>query len=333
MDNKNVTHSSRIVIFDLLRIVLTVLVVNLHIRFIAYGKSNFLEQYVFYTVPLFMVLSFYFMSKYFIREKLNKQVILPRIKRILIPLLFWSVMAFAVHPELISVKNILLQILTGELINVPLYYLNLLIIFTIIFWIITYLPFRLRMIIYLVIILIAFYLQYSLINYHFFSPQIMALKNSYGRFVELIPYAVVGILFGLLVMKTKIKNLNLIILIVFFSLIYFITMKMSLLPGFHFSGIKIFSGTIVIFSITLFLSVIKFNQKTQSIIGLLGKYSFGVYLFHFILLEFLLKILSHLTVYIIEYSIIFTIIYTAFCYGLCIIFNILTRRKFAFLIE
>ena len=333
MDNKKVNNSSRVGIFDFLRIILTILVVNLHIQIIAYTKPNLLEPFVYYTVPLFLVLSFYFMSKYFTKEKLNYQVILPRIKRILVPLLFWSVIGFLVHPELADFKNVLLQFATGELVNVPLYYLNLLIIFTIIFWLLTYVNFRIRLLIYLGLILFAFFLEYSFINYHFFSPTILAVKNSYGRFVELIPYAVLGILFGLLALKTKIKSAGLFALILLFSLFYIITTNSPQPLGFHFSGIKIFSGTIIVFSLTMLLSNLQFDIKLHKLIEVLGKYSFGVYLFHFILLEFLLKLFPDLIVYITKYSLLFLIFYIFFCYGLCIFFNASTHRKFSFLIE
>src|SRR5215216_6660367 len=101
MHNNIITKPSRVGTFDLLRIILIVLVVNLHIRIIAYSSPNLLERFVFYAVPLFLVLSFYFMSKYLMKERVPHKIILSRIKRISVPLLFWSAMGFVVHPELI----------------------------------------------------------------------------------------------------------------------------------------------------------------------------------------------------------------------------------------
>jgi peptidoglycan/LPS O-acetylase OafA/YrhL len=333
MNDKIVNTSSRVGIFDFLRIILTILVVNLHIRIIAFTKPNLLEPLVFYSVPLFLVLSFYFMSKYFIKEKVNYLRFLPRIKRVLVPLLFWSIIGFIVHPELIDIKNILLQLATGEVVNVPLYYLSLLIVFTIIFWLLAYVNFRMRLLIYFGIIAFAFYLQYSFINYNFFNPTVMAIKNSYGRFAELIPYAVVGILFGILALKTKIKSALLFTLILLFGFVYIFTINLPEPLGFHFSGINLFSGTIIIFSFTMLLTKLQFNLKLHKLVEVLGKYSFGVYLFHFILLEQILKLFPRLITYITAHSILFMIFYVSFCYSLCILFNISTRRKFSFLIE
>jgi peptidoglycan/LPS O-acetylase OafA/YrhL len=333
MNDKNVSGSSRVGIFDFLRIILTILVVDLHIRIIAYTKPNLLEPFVFFTVPLFIVLSFYFMSKYFLKEKVNYLSFLPRIKRVLIPLLFWSIIGFLVHPQLFDIKNILLQIATGAVVNVPLYYLNLLIVFTIIFWLLTYVNLRIRLLIYFCIIFVAFFMQYSFINYNFFNPTAMAIKNSYGRFFELIPYAAVGILFGILALKTKIKSALLFILIILFGLLFIFTINLPQPLGFHFSGINLFSGTIYIFSLTMLLTKLQFNLKLHKLIEILGKYSFGVYLFHFILLEQMLKLFPYLKTYITAHSLLFMVFYASFCYLLCILFNILTLRKLFFLIE
>src|SRR3972149_5406595 len=101
-NNLNKTRNS---IFDLLKIILAVLVVNVHIRIITGVKSNFLEPYTWYTVPLFVVLSFFFAS--------SKPLAL-RIKRLLLPLFFWSLVGFIIHPNLLNIKNVFLQIFTGH---------------------------------------------------------------------------------------------------------------------------------------------------------------------------------------------------------------------------
>src|SRR3989339_997843 len=117
MINKNIGHQSRNYIFDLLKIILTFLVVNIHIRNVTHGKVNFLEPYGYYAVPLFITLSFFLMSKYFSQIKLPFSVILLRIKRLILPLIFWSGVGFLLKPSLINFKNILLQLMTGKVVN------------------------------------------------------------------------------------------------------------------------------------------------------------------------------------------------------------------------
>lgn len=185
-------------VFDLLRIVLTVLVVNVHIRIITGVKPNYLEPYTWYTVPLFIVLSFFLISNKPLKE---------RVKRLFIPFIFWAVVGFIIHPNLLSIKNIFLQFLTGHVVNTPLYYLVLLIWFTIINWFINKFFWRQKIFIYILIIFTALFLEYSNINYGFFSPMITVIEKSYGRFVELAKFVPVGLFFGYLYKKIINKNI------------------------------------------------------------------------------------------------------------------------------
>lgn len=333
MHTNNTVHTSRIFIFDLLRIILVILVVNLHIHIIDGGTSNVIEPLVWPAVPLFVVLSFYFMSKSFLKERLQFHTIAPRIKRLIIPLLFWSFIGFLIHPGLFTIKNIFLQIITGEVVNVPLYYLNLLILFTLLFWLLTYVHFRVRIVIYLFIIIVSFFLQYSTINYHIFISTIESIQKSYGRFIELLPYAVLGIGFGLLKTRKDLHKFSLSLLIIISLVFYILTIHIQQPLGFHYSGIMIFFLTILSFSLVVLLSPLTIYRRLYTWIEKLGKYSFGVYLFHFIVLEFLLRIFPLLKVFMLGYSISFLFIYIVFCYGVCILCDILTRHKFSYLFQ
>ena len=310
-------------IFDLLRIVLTVLVINVHIRIITGIKANFLEPYTWYTVSLFIVISFFFFS--------NKPFIL-RIKRLFVPLAFWSTIGFIVHLNRLNLKNIFLQIITGHVVNTPLYYLILLIWFTIICWLINRLPSRLKIIIYSLIILIALLLEYSEINYSFFLPQLEVIKKSYGRFIELIKYVPIGLLFAFLKRKINNNHIFLVVSIIFMP-IYFAVSYISQPSDFHFSGLKTLVGSIIIFSLVLGLSNFQFNKKINSVINLLGKYSFGVYLSHYLLLEIIMKINPSIKSFIAMNQILFLFLYTVSCYLFCFLFDFLTLKKFSYLVK
>lgn len=319
-NNPNKTRNS---IIDLLRIILTVLVVNVHIRIITGIKANFLEPYTWYAVPLFIVLSFFFFN--------NKPLIM-RIKRLFIPLVFWSAAGFIIHPNLLNAKNIFLQILTGHVVNTPLYYLILLAWFTVIYRLIDRLSFRLKIFIYSLIILITLFLEYSHINYDFFLSLIEVIKKSYGRFIELIKYVPIGLMFAFL--KKKINNNSIfLVLSIMFLPIYIAVSYISQPLDFHYSGLKILVGSIIIFSLALGLSNFKFNDKVSSVINLLGKYSFGVYLSHYLLLETILKINPTLKSFIALYQIPFLFFYVASCYLFCFLFDFLTQKKLSFLIR
>lgn len=188
-------NESRVFIFDLLRIVLILLVVHLHIRNFAPIKPDFLSNKEYYAVPIFLVLSFYLTAKYYLNEPIPLRSLVDRIKRLLVPLIFWSCVGFLVQPYLFSLSAVFTQLLTGQVVNKPLYYLDLLILFTVICYLFTRISFSLRVVLYLCIAVIAFLLQYSLISYNLAKPHDWL---TFGRIVELVPYVVLGLFFGLI---------------------------------------------------------------------------------------------------------------------------------------
>lgn len=331
MVKKNFYQQSRNILFDLLRIVLTFLVVNIHIRNVTHGKINFLESYGYYSVPLFITLSFFLMSKYFLQTKLAFIVILSRIKRLFPSLVFWSAVGFLLKPNLINIRNIFMQLFTGKVVNTPLYYLNILIVLTLIFWIITYLPAKFKTPLYFVIIFIAFFLEYTGFNTSFFNPMGNEIRKSYGQIVELIKYASLGVLFGILVKKNK-KNFVLIGLIGCMILLLSI-FKFPQPWGYNYSGLKLFLGTILVFSFILLIDHVNFSEKINKTISMLGGYSFGVYLCHIIFFEGLLKIFPNLKLFNVSYPFLLLFLYTCCCYIFCFLFDILTFKKLSYLVR
>lgn len=308
-------------LFDLLRIILTFLVVNIHIRNVTHGKVNSLEAYGYYAVPLFVTLSFFLMHKYFSQIRLSFSIILLRIKRLIIPLILWSGIGFLLKPELVNVKNILLQLFTGKVVNTPLYYLNVLIFLTLIFWLITYLPPKFRVLLYVLIIIAAFFLEYSGLNTHYFNLTTDEIRKSYGQIVELIKYASLGMLFGILINQNKRRVVLFSLAGLTLSLLIFF--KFPQPWGYNYSGMKLFLGTMFIFSSILLIGHISFSQKINKIIHMLGNYSFGVYLCHIIFFEALLQAFPSNMQYLNStYPFQLLFIYTTICYIFCLIFDI-----------
>ena len=321
-------------VFDILRFILVVLVVNLHIRIITSSPENFLEQFVYIAVPLFLVLSFYLMSKYLLQYRLPITSIFKRIKRLILPLIFWSVIGYAVYPSLFSWHHLFRQLLTGSALNVPLYYLVLLTIFTFIFWVCTYIPLKTRWIIFAVITSLTFIVQYSNFNYEFFNHlSDSAYRTTYGRFAELIPYPIMGLLFGYLLREIKKNNFIIGVLFFVFAILFFIASYTRQPNGFHYSGIALFSITIAIFSAVLLLSKISLKLQFNRVTDELGKLSFGVYLMHFIFLQFLLVEMPFLKPFIIHNSLLFLVILVPVCYAVCYLIKKLSMERLAFLVQ
>ncbi len=317
--------------FDLLKIILTFLVVNVHIRNVAHGKINFLESYGYYAVPLFISLSFFLMSKYFSQLRLSISVLLPRIKRLVLPLIFWSGFGFLLKPNLISIKNIFLQLFTGKVVDTPLYYLIILICLTFVFWLITYLPSKFRTLLYLVIIVTAVILEYAGINTRFFNLFTNEIRKSYGQIVELIKYASLGMLFANLMVQNKRR-------IFLFGLagstLFLLTLFKFPQPwGYNYSGIKLFLGTIFVLSSMFLIGPVNFSAKINNLINIFGGYSFGVYLCHIIFFEKLLQIFPNIKYIngIFPFQILF--IYTIGCFAFCYLFDLLTFKKLSLLVK
>lgn len=331
MVKKVLKEQARNTIFDLLKIVLTFLVVNIHIRNVTHDKVNFLEIYGYYAVPLFVSLSFFLMSKYFYQTRLSISVLLPRIKRLVLPLIFWSGIGFLLKPNLISTKNILLQFFTGKVVDTPLYYLIILIYLTFIFWLITYLPSKFKTLLYIVIIVTAIILEYAGVNTRFFNLFADEVRKSYGQIVELIKYASLGMLFAGLISQNKKR-------IILFGLAGSTLLLLSLFQfpqpwGYNYSGIKLFLGTIFVLSSILLIGQVNFSEKINKVINIFGGYSFGVYLCHIIFFETLLQIFSGIKLFNVSYPFILLFIYTSGCYAFCFLFDYFTLKKFSYLVK
>jgi peptidoglycan/LPS O-acetylase OafA/YrhL len=263
--------------------------------------------------------------------KLSFSIVYERIKRLFIPLVFWSGVGFLFNPKLFSFKNTMLQIFTGKVVDTPLYYLNVLILFTFVYWLITFLPQKIRTPLHFIIIISALSLDYSGISFRFFNPMIEQIKRSYGQIVELIKYASLGILFATLAKQNK-KTLVLFCLTVI-SLLLSVFYKFPETYGFNYSGANLFIGTIFVLSLALLIGDLKLPEKINKFISMVGAYSFGVYLFHIIFLEKLAKVMPILKVFNNHYPLLFLILYTAACYVFCFLFDSFTKKKFSYLIK
>lgn len=331
MNKKNPYQETRNQLFDLLRIILTFLVVNLHIRVVCHGKINILDPYAYFAVPIFMALSFFLTSKYFSQIKLPFSIVALRIKRLALPLIFWSAIGFLLKPNLINIRNIFLQLFTGKVVDTPLYYLNILICFTIIFWLITYLSPKYRVPLYVSLILISIILEYSGINTRLFNLTISEIRRSYGQIVELIKYASLGMLLGI-IMKQNNKRAILFGLVLLNSSLL-LTISFPQPWGYNYSGLRLFLGTVLVLSSILLIGRVDLSEKVNKTIHFFGTYSFGVYLCHIIFFETLFQIFPKIRILNNSFPFQFLFIYTFGCYVFCIIFDIITHKKYSFLVR
>lgn len=326
-------HQSRILIFDIARIVLLTLVLHIHLEILADAPKNFLSPYEYLAVPLFVTLSFYLTAKHFLKERMSVLELSTRLKRLIVPLVFWSLVGFLPHLKSFTFPNIFLQFATGELVNLSLYYLNLLVVITLICFALTYVPRKVRIGVYALITLLAFYLQYSLINYHYFHPLDPVWQYSYSRLTELLPYAMVGLGFGILKSQFQKQWLFPVAVSMFGYLAYRFVLPMSTPLGFNYQGLTFFTQVLFIFPILLLLARIRTHKHAFSYLERLGGYTFGVYLFHYPAIEVLLLVHPAMRGFIDANTNLFLTVFLLVSFAVCFVLDSLTKKKYSFLLR
>ena len=312
--NKKINYS-----LELLRLILSFWVVLQHTyKYInKYNKGKF-------HVPTFLIISFYF---YYNTLKIKSIIkINQRFQRILIPYIIWPIFIFINNNILFALfgysqlnhilllKSLLYQLIFGSVYHIIFYYQFNLILFTLLFTIITFIFKKNFIFIFQILLIIAYILQYSYYNFYFFTKYKYFVRFSLGHIAEFIPFAVTGLILGYLDIIAKSKKLRG-LSILFYITIIFLILKFEIfvrIRGFWFPGILFNIGGICIF---ILFSLLSFqNNKLIFLLTIITKFTGGIYYIHMIFFSFLeRKILfiqkktfhGTITIYIISYIICF----------------------------
>lgn len=268
-------------------------------------------------VPVFMILSFIFVSKKmdditYIKKRI-KSLLFLQVSWAIIYYVIMTICHYIIQGELLSIKLLFSQALFGVGLNTFLWFQFDLIVITFIFALL----FRLikdnrnRLWFFLVIIVLCYYLQSSSINYNFFHSLGEPLKYPFGRVIEMMPYACIGILFGLFdILKTVSNDNELFIIYTIFLIMLDIYCPSFTTYGFYYSGIEnLFK------SILLVMLFNKMNEyiKSNKIVDYITRFTPGIYFTHKMAYTILSK-LYELFSFSIYYD--FIIVYLA-CYLFC----------------
>ena len=276
----------------LLRIILSFMVVMDHF----YNKKKIKKflHILYYHIPSFFLLSFYFTYKTLISFNIPK--IKLRFERILIPYFSWCIISWIrnnIYFYILdkkcghSLKVFIFNLINGHMINVVLWFQNILILSTITFLIIIFIFKNNYTFILVILAIISYLLQYSGLNYTFFynySSSHFCL--TFGRFAEVIPNGVTGFILASLEILTKFKNKRK--EVIFFSLIIIILITelkiFEELKTFKYGGIRLNIAAICIF---LIFSLLPFDIIQCKIIIIIIKqlsfYTGGVYFTHYLI--------------------------------------------------
>lgn len=280
-----------------------------------------------YHVAVFMLLSFILCGHYFLEP--NKELIVKRILRILIPFVVWGILSYLLALVFwkLDISVLGWQLLGGHSINTALWFLITALIISCLFWLIRLIPSK-KVFITIIILLgiVSFVFQYTGLNYKMFSEIRYELEYPLGRIFEMIPYASLGVVLSLFVPKIvnlKFKLQLIIFLDVALCLVAFCVLNYYLKfegpQGFDYSGIPMFFAAFLLVT-TAFTNPINFvtNDKVLNVVKWVTSFTMGVFCMHVIFgrfVEYIFvslnwpvhNVLVALTTYIVCYLIAFCI--------------------------
>lgn len=273
-------------------------------------------------VPTFYLLSFYFCYKLFKSKDIRKIKI--RFQRLLIPYFIWPIIIFSLNNLLsflflkikkFSIKNLILQLLTGHVFMTVLWFQYDLIFITL-FIVIIHLLFNEKIVFHILINLKIFgiFFTYSNYNFYYFDKYGYNKKYTFGRFFEIIPYCITGYILAYLNIVHILSNhrntsINIFVPIIIIIIKYKIFLKIK---GFGFQGLKLFALSINIFFLfSLIPTKIIRNKNIIKFIEFISNHTAGIYYIHKSLSYYLSifsfvnkkKLNGAIIIYIISYNI------------------------------
>ena len=287
-EKKNINEFN--ISLSILRMYLSFIVVNNHLckknEFKNIYLSKLLRNAI--SVPTFFLISFFLCHKLFSLNDRNR--IKHRFERLLIPYFLWPIIIWSFNNIFhfylkvnlkTSLYDLIVQFLTGHNIVAVLWFQLNLIIITLLMLLIHKLFNNNALFILINLQILAYYFQYSHINYTFFSKFSFYSKYPFGRFIEVIPFCVSGYIIGSLniikhLKKNRIKTFYITILILLFSMKFTIFLSIK---GFMYQGIKLHITSIIIF-ILFALNPFEKAKYIKNIIISVTNYTSGVYYLH-----------------------------------------------------
>jgi len=309
---------------EILRMIMAFLVIIEHCY---KPKNNNLQKIansLKFHVPTFLIISFYYLNNNLVNRKIGK--IKERLKRLLIPYLFYPIIIYIFYNALYiffhfeelrkSLYQLKIQFIVGRLLCSVLWFQFNLILITILLYIIAfifksyYLPFL------QILGIFSYFLQFSNINYKYFTMYKDYIQYSVGYFAETLPIAITGLCISSIDIINICKKkcfLN-IILHIFFLFILFKYKIFSPVKGFGKQGILYNLQAVSFFMISSLIHLDNLNKKILIFIKYLTSYTPGIYFLHlsvYVILKIKISLIKNhtflgsLLIYLISYLISF----------------------------
>ena len=312
---------------------------------LTYYSLRAVEQAIVFAIAAFLFISGYFIAFAVGRIEANKQwrVIFTRIKNLVIPFLIWSVLILVLDMLLgntYSVRDFLLTVITGKA-SPPYYYILLLVQYLILSPILVSLArtrYKLLLIVTALIQLIIISLRYdTFLELNIPALQSILFINRQNLFPSRIFFFTFGIVYGLHLSRSKqfrqklirVRWGLLVSLVVFFLLGIVEWEFLQRISGEISIGQTetLIDGFYALAFILCFLAFEEFIPPFSEQLALLGVMSFGIYLIHNSIQEYVSKMIYHFLPWLMGYQILMQPILIVCGLGLPIILMALVKRS------
>ena len=210
----------------------------------------------------------------------------------LIPYFLWPIIIWIINNFLYlslglkikkSFNDLKIQLMTGHSYVAVLWFQYNLIFITLLIQIIELLISKDKLFIFINLEIIAYYFQYSDLNFKIFSKYNFYKKFTFGRFLEVLPFCLTGYIFASLKILDSLKKIRIKSLYIL-SLIIIIMIKFDIfiyIRGFSYEGIELQIKSFIIFCIFLLMPSDKIKNKyVIKIIKLITSHTPGIYYLH-----------------------------------------------------
>ena len=274
---------------SILRVVLSLMVVIDHF----YRNKRRYISILYYHIPTFFLISSYYTYNTFSKKDISK--IKLRFARIIIPYFGWSVISFILSNIYFylfkdnthhNFQSFLINIISGRIFINALWLQNILIFISLVFSIIVF-SFKKNLLIFQILFIICYYLQYSGFNFYYFKRKYSHLfYYTYGRVAEVFPNAITGYFLAYFkIYEISLRNRTSVIIISLFSLAFVTQNNLDKqLMTFRYGGLRKNIAAACIFLIFLLLPLEKIkSKKIYKIIDIFTGYTAGIYFSHLLI--------------------------------------------------
>lgn len=294
IDNKT---NQRNLGIDFLRVWMCFGVVLIHFWMPESTNSEAVRYFIHQTqqlaVPVFMLISFVVLSKEDTGFLMSKEKLENRLRRLIIPITIWAIVYAVIyllaqtllHKDYnINIGTFLSQLFLGHEYNKPMWFQNTLVYFTVSFYVIYKVEERWRgtcIFCLSFLAVLSFVLQYTGMNHQMLDSLEDNIKIPLGRFINMLPYACIGIL----LVQTRVLNflrshpISVLVLTILFILIIVLIPEWGA-DTFGSNGLRLIIMSISFVAIFYVLPFEKIPSGCYKLISFFSKYTLGIYCIH-----------------------------------------------------